>query len=100
MLIVIVDFTVAPENMGISLQALQVEMPIARALPGNIMYSIWTDPNQMGRLRLVQEWEDSSSFDGYRASDGFKTVGGILRPLMLGQPSSRVFDATLISPTT
>jgi quinol monooxygenase YgiN len=93
MLIVIVDFAVAPRDAALAQSSLDGEASIVRALPGNLGYSVWASPHQPGAFRLMHEWTDDASFAAYRASDGFKTVGGVLFPLMTGTPSSRVFDA-------
>jgi quinol monooxygenase YgiN len=93
MLIVIVDFAVAPANTALAQSTLDTEAPIVRDLPGNLGYSVWTDPHETGAFRLMHEWSDAPGFDAYRASDGFKKVGGVLFPLMIGTPSSRIFDA-------
>ena len=93
MLIVIVDFTVAAENADLAVATLAVEAPIARALAGNLGYSVWTDPDHPGKLRLMHEWTDAPSFDAYKATAAFKTAGSVLFPLMIGKPLSRVFDA-------
>jgi quinol monooxygenase YgiN len=95
MLIVIVDFTVAAENHNLALATLHAEAPVVRALAGNEGFSVWTSPDQGGTFRLMHEWSDADAFAAYRASEGFKTAGGILFPLMLGKPTSRVFDASL-----
>jgi quinol monooxygenase YgiN len=93
MLIVIVDFAVAPGDAALAQGALDGDAPIVRALPGNLGYSVWTDPHQPGCFRLMHEWTDDASFAAYRASEGFKAVGAVLFPLMTGTPTSRVFDA-------
>jgi quinol monooxygenase YgiN len=95
MLIVIVDFAVAPADAALAQTTLEAEAPIVRALWGNLGYCVWADPLQPGSFRLMHEWSDQGNFDAYRASDGFKTVGAVLFPLMTGTPSSRVFDAEL-----
>ncbi len=94
MLIVIVDFTVAPENVGLALSTLGREAPITRALPGNLGYSIWMDPDHPGKLRLMHEWTDTPSFDAYKVSAAFKSAGTVLFPLMIGKPVSRAFEAS------
>ncbi len=94
MLIVIVDFTVAPENASLAKTTLGIEAPIARALPGNLSYSVWTCPDQPGKLRLMHEWTDVPSFNAYKASAAFKSAGAVLFPLMIGKPSSRTFEAS------
>ena len=94
MLIVIVDFTVARENMALAQATMEGEAPIVRALPGNLGYSVWVDPDHPGAFRLMHEWTDATSFDGYKATPTFKAVGGVLFPLMIGKPRSRAFDAS------
>jgi quinol monooxygenase YgiN len=94
MLIVIVDFTVAPENEGLAQTTLGIEAPIARALAGNLGYSVWTDPDHPGKLRLMHEWTDTPSFDAYKVSAAFKSAGAVLFPLMIGKPLSRAFEAS------
>lgn len=94
MLIVIVDFTVARENMALAQATMEGEAPIVRALPGNLGYSVWVDLDHPGAFRLMHEWTDATSFDGYNATPTFKAVGGVLFPLMIGKPISRAFDAS------
>ena len=93
MLIIIVDFAVTPADAPLAQTTLDAEAPIVRALAGNLGYSMWTHPHQTGSFRLMHEWSDAASFDAYRASDGFRSVGAVLFPLMTGTPSSRVFVA-------
>ena len=93
MLIVIVDFAVAPENAGLAQTTLGTEAPIARALPGNLGYSVWMDPDHPGKLRLIHEWANTTSFEAYKASAVFKSAGAILFPLMVGKPTTRAFEA-------
>jgi quinol monooxygenase YgiN len=97
MLIVIVDFTVAVENVGLTQRTLDGEAPIVRALPGNLGYSVWVDPHEPGKLRLMHEWADVESFDAYKATAAFKAVGGVLFPLMVGKPSTRVLEMAAVA---
>lgn len=92
MLIVIVDFTVAGHNIGLTQATLDNEAPIARALHGNLGYSVWADPKTPGAFRLMHEWSDAASFEAYKATPAFKAVGGVLFPVMTGTPSSRAFS--------
>lgn len=94
MLIVIVDFTLAPENAGLAKATLAGEAPIARALSGNLGYSVWIDPDQPGKLRLMHEWAEIADFDAYKTSAVFKSAGAVLFPLMVGKPVSRAFKAS------
>jgi quinol monooxygenase YgiN len=96
MLIVIVDFTVAPSDSPLVHSTLLAEAPVVRALPGNLGFATWTDPDHPGTWRLMHEWADADSFAAYRATPAFTTVGQVLFPLMLGKPSSRAFQADML----
>jgi len=48
-------------------------------------------------LILVEEWEDMTAFEAYKASEGFAYVSKMLGPLMLAAPRSRAFEAVLAS---
>jgi quinol monooxygenase YgiN len=96
MLIVIVDFTVAPENTDTVQQALLAEAPAARALRGNQSFGFWVDPDQPYTWRLMHEWTDATAFEAYRATPAFQAAGAILFPLMIGKPISRVFAADML----
>jgi quinol monooxygenase YgiN len=90
MLIVIVDFEVAPQDRADTLATLAAERRDVRSLPGNLDYSVWTDPDEDGRLRLMHGWQDLPSFDAYKLTDGFKAVGAALFPKMVGKPTTQV----------
>jgi quinol monooxygenase YgiN len=96
MVIVIVDFATAPESAQLVHLTLQTEAPAVRALPGNLSYGFWPDPDHPGAWRLMHEWDDEPSFAAYRATPGFKAAGEVLFPLMTGKPSSRVFVADML----
>lgn len=94
MQIVIVDFSVTPENMRLAQATLADEAPIVRAMPGNLGYSVWCDPDIAGKLRLMHEWSNTANFEAYKATPVFKAVGAVLFPMMTGKPSSRLFEAS------
>jgi quinol monooxygenase YgiN len=96
MLIVIVDFTTAPTHTALVQSTLQAEAPVVRALPGNLAFGFWADPDQPGTWRLMHEWANADSFAAYRATPAFKSVGEVLFPLMIGKPTSRVFAADML----
>jgi quinol monooxygenase YgiN len=97
MLIVIVDFNVAPKDVSLAQSTMDGEAPIVRAMTGNLGYSAWVDPNEPGKLRLMHEWSDLDSFEAYKATPTFKQVGGVLFPLMVGKPSSRAFHVQSVT---
>ena len=90
MLIVIVDFEVARDDRDTALATLSAEGRDARALPGNLDYSVWCDPDRDGRLRLMHSWRDPASFDAYKLTDGFKAVGANLFPKMVAKPATQM----------
>ncbi len=94
MLIVTVDFATLPADRPHALAALQEEGAIVRALWGNRGYSVRLDPEDAGGLRLTHHWNDAASFAAYRATPGFKAVGEMLFPKMVGKPVTAVYEAT------
>ncbi len=90
MLIVIVDFEVAPQDRANTLATLREEAGTVRKLSGNLDYSVWTDPDHAGRLRLMHGWTDTPAFEAYKATEAFKAVGAVLFPKMVGKPSTQV----------
>jgi quinol monooxygenase YgiN len=93
MMIVLVDFAVAPLDRDFALTTLQTEAITVRAMHGNLGYHLRTDPENEGAMTLIHEWTDAGAFAAYRASDTFKAVGAALFPRMVGTPSTRIFTA-------
>jgi quinol monooxygenase YgiN len=93
MMIVLVDFAVAPRDRDFALTTLQTEAVTVRAMPGNLGYHLRTNPDGEGVMTLIHEWTDARAFAAYRASDTFKAVGAALFPRMVGTPSTRIFTA-------
>ena len=96
MLIAIVDFIVAPENCAAALAAILAEAPAVRAMKGNVAFQPYLDPKDAKAIRIFHEWNDAASFELYTASDTFKTLGQVLRPLMIAPPVSRRMTADLL----
>lgn len=96
MLVVHVDFAVAPQNRPFAISTLREEAPIVRAMTGNLGYSVAVDPVDAGRVLLIHEWEGENALAAYRASETFRSVGAALFPHMVGKPSTRIFAATQI----
>ena len=94
MLIVHVHFAVAPENRPAALATLKSESTKVRAMPGNLGYDLWIDPDNAGCISFIHEWTAAEALNAYRASDLFKAVGAELFPKMVGKPVTRVFSAT------
>ncbi len=88
-----VNFTVASADRTAAITCLTDEAPQMRALPGNRAVRVLTDPGDEGAITLLHQWNDLASLDAYRAGPLFAAVGGILRPMMTGAPSTMVYDA-------
>ena len=96
MLIAIVDFTVAPENRPGALAALLAAAPAIRDMTKNLGFQPYLDPVNAGAIRIFHEWQDAASFEVYTASAVFKSLGQVLRPLMIAPPVSRRMKAHLL----
>jgi quinol monooxygenase YgiN len=95
MIIAIVDFHVAAKDRPSALQILAVDGAAAAALPGNLGFRVFSDAGSDTHVGLMQEWEADAAFKAYLASPGFATAGAALRPMMIGTPLSRRFEAKL-----
>lgn len=96
MIIAIVDFDVAPETRSDALEVLIGDGAEASALPGNLGFRTFTNAGSKSHVGLMHEWADAAAFEGYLQSAGFAAVGAKLRPMMVGAPVSRRFEAVLL----
>lgn len=86
-------FAVAPEQREKALEALLAEAPAVREMPGCSAFVPFLDPAEPGTLGVVHEWESGTDFEAYLASAHFAAMSRLLRPMMVGTPVSRRFDA-------
>lgn len=96
MLIAIVDFKVTPADRDTALNTLLDEVKTVQEISGCLNFRPFTDPQSKTHVGALHEWENEEGFATYLASDGFKAVGGRLRPMMTAPPISRRFHAELI----
>ncbi len=96
MLVAHVLFKVAPADRSRALDALLAEAPGVRAMAGCLAFVPFADPGDPGGLGIVHEWQSGDEFGAYTGSSGFAKVQATLRPMMVGQPVSRRFDARLL----
>ena len=96
MIIVEVNFTVAPNDHAQAITCLMQEQPQMRALSGNRATRVLADPSTEGAITLLHQWDDLAALDAYRAGPLFAAIGARLRPLMTGAPSTTVYEATPI----
>jgi quinol monooxygenase YgiN len=96
MIYVEVNFCVAPQDRAAAVDCLTKEAPAIRAQSGNRGCRILIDPVADDVVTLLHQWDDLASLDAYRSGPLFAHLGGILRPMMTGAPSTMVYDASLI----
>jgi quinol monooxygenase YgiN len=96
MIYVEVNFSVTPGDRAAAIDCLNFEAPAMRALPGNRACRVLTDPNDSGAVTLLHRWDDLTSFDAYRTGPLLAQIGGVLRPMMTGAPSTVVYEATAL----
>lgn len=94
--IAILDVAVAAADRPAALAQLEHEQPDVRAMPGCLAFRVFADRAGDTGLTVLHEWADRASFERYLASDAFARSGAVLRPLMVGTPSSRRFQVELV----
>ena len=92
----IVDFKVAPDDRAAALAALLDTAPDVRAMPGNIAFRAFLDPEGAEAVCVLHEWADAEGFAAYGRSEAFARSGRMLRPLMTSPPLSRRLRAELV----
>lgn len=95
MIIVIVEFEVATENLPVTIAALEIDAVAARAMEGCVAFRSLSTQSDAKKLVLVEEWESQERFEAYKASDAFAAAMATIKPVMVGAPISRAFNATL-----
>jgi quinol monooxygenase YgiN len=95
-LIAIVDFSTAAADRPTALALLDGECGRVRALSGNLAFRVYASREDDTGVRVMHEWEDMASLDGYLRSAVFAGFGEVLRPMMSGTPVSRRFRAELL----
>jgi quinol monooxygenase YgiN len=96
MIIAHVTFTVASSSQARALSTLVDQAATVRRMKGCHTYIPFANPNAEGGVGVMHEWETWDDFAGYLASESFALANGVLRPLMIGAPTSRRFDANLL----
>ncbi|MGN9911338.1 putative quinol monooxygenase [Phytohabitans sp. LJ34] len=96
MLIAIVDFKTAATDRPTALAQLDGERDAVRAMPGNVAFRVYASRDDETAVTIVHEWDDEASFAAYVGSDAFRRSGEAIRPLMVGAPVSRRFQAELL----
>lgn len=97
MLIAHVEFHVAAVDRDGALALLIDEAAAVRAMPGNLKFQSFANPEQDGVIEILHEWDGKEAFDAYIASELFKSVGQALGPKMTAPPLSKRFTANPIA---
>lgn len=100
MFIAIIDFKVAPADRAGALAALLETAPDVRAMPGNLAFRAFLDPEGEEAVCVLHEWADADGFAAYGRSEAFARSGRVLRPLMTSPPLSRRLRADLVETVT
>ena len=98
MIVVSVDFVVAPENVKAAMARLQRDRDAVRAMDGNLAFDVFVEPSEVQTIRNWHEWQSLEHLSAYTASDIFKQFGLALRHMMLAPPVSRRMEAQLLDP--
>jgi quinol monooxygenase YgiN len=94
--IAILDFNTAATDRLDALAQLDGEYDGVRAMPGNVAFRVYASRGDDTGVTVVHEWDDEASFVGYLGSAAFARSGEVLRPMMIGAPVSRRFQAELV----
>lgn len=63
-----------------------------RKQTGCAMFELFRSTEDTKAFLLYQEWQDQASFEAYKLSDPFKTMGTALPPLLASKPESVYFE--------
>lgn len=96
MFIAHVTFTIAEKDRDLAIETLTHEVESVRAMLGCIAFTPFLDATNSQNVGVLHEWDSAEHFAAYIASDSFKGLGDVLRPISLGAPVSKRFDATLL----
>ena len=94
--IALLDFDTAPTDRRWAIEQLDRERPVVESMPGCVAFRVVEDGRSDTGITVIHEWIDQASFAGYLSSDAFARSNEILRPKMVGSPTSRRFRAELV----
>ncbi len=95
MLIIIVDVDIKPEAVAETVAALETDRAKALAMPGCLAFRSCAINGAPAKIVLVEEWEDAAAFAAYKESEAYATAMATIKPVMVGTPTSRAFEAKL-----
>jgi quinol monooxygenase YgiN len=99
MLVVRVALRVKPELLeSFQLHAEQESREVPQRFEGCHRYAFHAQVADAEAFLLYEEWSSRDSFEAYRSSDYFATVGSQLRPMLSAAPDSAYFAAERVGP--
>lgn len=90
MKLITVEALFATSNAAKSIALFEDHAPSVRDMPGSRSYDLYADPNDAGKIVIVQRWDSMSQFDSYRKSDVFAELGMGLKPMMTAPPVTTI----------
>ena len=66
--------------------------PSIRKMSGCHTYDVYRASSRNDAIVILQKWETMDAFDAYRTSADFAAIGGKLKPLMAGPPTTTIAD--------
>ncbi len=92
MKLITVEAQFAADDATRSIALFEDHAPSVRDMDGCARYDLYTDPNDGGKIMIVQRWTSMSHFDAYRQSDAFAQLGMGLKPMMTAPPVTTICE--------
>lgn len=92
-----VRFRTAANDRPAAIRCLTAEAPQMRRMSGNQSVQILVAPDHSEDIILLHRWDDLDSLNAYRDSPLFAAISHVLRPMMVNQPSTEVYEAQLVT---
>ena len=92
MKLVTVEALFATESAAESVAVIKRHAPSVRDMDGCARYDLYTDPNDSGKVMILQRWDSLPHFDAYRRSEVFAWLGNDLKIMMTAPPVTTICD--------
>ncbi len=97
MIVIRVAVEVKPEKADAFVDHLQQEMADVKQFAGCERFHLYTDVQDANKFLLYEEWETAENFQAYRTSEFFAENSKKLHGMMVGEPDSAYFEASLVA---
>jgi quinol monooxygenase YgiN len=95
MKLITVEINVAAEAVETAVALLEGLRKHAVAMLGCESYNVYRAGSNEGAVAVIQRWNDMVSFDAYRASEAFASLGKHLRPMLTAPPVTTIAEVTV-----